>query len=1155
MLFVRAATGRDAPAVNQLGLDPTATDAHIDSAVQAEAFQFLRNQLSILRQERGLEPNTQDPIDVLVTLASVTADYNDDLIFGQLQEVTYQLIGKKDWLRKLKSREEDVPSRRAQVPVQPQRNFTSFLSLLATLYKSLPPDSAIDLWNDSTFAGTVLDYRGWPSQIAWDMLQAISVGPQCASQAYARFRDSSKLSWSELFRYYKHFHDILPHAVQLSKTTRQVSTDPLQLDDVILGVGWSNVLSTVVKWSPVAKSSLLQLKPHPMQLMFDFLNCEVPSEMRASVLNAITAFCTRTGDAGDADLIAKAVEQYIRITFSSTAAIDSKLPRLPMSEGWVRQMEDMDRDTYPLTRAYVRFLTVLLPSDGRPQITGILRRATRYIIETMLLGGNNRAFARAHEELEFYDEVFAFLEKALFSFNITEKLLSTSNSTVGPIAAGLYEEPGFVVILEILNNEKVFQALADTVDRQPKSTDILLRALRLYHRVLEVQLAFSDVLLLALIDHTRNTTNPFRLPHHLQSLDQRLLGRLSNVNTISLLVNSDNLPASLVSTRIIALLATSPAFNQTDRFRGEYSRSVNRLAGFLAASDDSILTIQGFCNQLDKDGLDVSPEELERAQNNVLKGEIRSSDLEALPLVIRSTILDLLIDGTSAEAAGPNIAHFLLGFEFKGHDVTLQQSSACLRVILRQLMDKEFVMVHPVLAAKSARLIHQLFSHSTTGQSAMTYATSVQGYSASQLANLPRKCPSVDLPGDDTTVGELGVVAGHDETVTTAYKFLAYLEFQRWIVSCASLETHAHEGRGSSASSIANALFDGTADRPPLITDLLTNVDLSWLERTENDSEQTVEFFASFNFDAFKPQADVDWWNLKDLERTLHDQRKESERKGAITGQSAINATAEIAFLVKQLGVLNRRTEVNFAKGNFLNAWSELLKVALGRLFIRHVSEDRQDVVLFDLLDSMLDRINGTIGDGSGSLSHGVLDIFAESSLVTVSTLTLILSEYEGINLPVDRLNSVLMKIIDAITRPGTTENSRGNLYACITQYLSLLSTTGGVPDENGSVVASTVRQGQERPDSALQKATMTTLSNRKERFIPMLCRDVMDLRDIWKTECYTLLSAIISVCVSDKDRNVLSPLLKNGYLPVLVRSIKDREIALQECLMPESGE
>jgi nuclear pore complex protein Nup205 len=112
----------------------------------------------------------------------------------------------------------------------------------------------------------------------------------------------------------------------------------------------------------------------------------------------------------------------------------------------------MDRDTYPLTRAYVRFLTVLLPSDGRPQITGILRRATRYIIETMLLGGNNRAFARAHEELEFYDEVFAFLEKALFSFNITEKLLSTSNSTVGPIAAGLYEEPGFVVILESLNN-------------------------------------------------------------------------------------------------------------------------------------------------------------------------------------------------------------------------------------------------------------------------------------------------------------------------------------------------------------------------------------------------------------------------------------------------------------------------------------------------------------------------------------------------------------------------------------------------------------------------------------------------------------------------------------------------------------------------------
>ena len=63
-----------------------------------------------------------------------------------------------------------------------------------------------------------------------------------------------------------------------------------------------------------------------------------------------------------------------------------------------------------------------------------------------------------------------------------------------------------------------------------------------------------------------------------------------------------------------------------------------------------------------------------------------------------------------------------------------------------------------------------------------------------------------------------------------------------------------------------------------------------------------------------------------------------------------------------------------------------------------------------------------------------------------------------------------------------------------------------------------------------------------------------MDDRDVWKTECFGLLGAVVSISQNERDRGILLPLTQMGALRLFVRELKDREIPLQECLEPEAG-
>jgi nuclear pore complex protein Nup205 len=1201
------------PIAANTGIDLPTTDNFFHEPIAGEIFQHLRDWVLRIRRERGLEEEDEDTRDAtedsLFKLAGRSDPRNDAFIFDQLQCLVDSLAGRKNFLKTLRNREEDalrsskhhreedihakLVSRNTPGPL----HYQAFMSFLAVVYRSLPEDRALHLWDDTTFTGIILDIRGnqYPGWAFWEMITAISTGAECASIAYNKMNET-KLPWNKLFHFYQHFVDMMPKLLETVKPTRILQPAPMHLDrDVIPLRGWTRLLTTIIRHSKLARDTLLTSKPNPIQVLFDFINTDVLVDqdqrrnltdlldLKANVIQAVTAFVTRKGDVNDEEIIQRAVENYERISFVDPSALfRSYEPTRISPVGWMAKMETLEQDAhiYPLTRAYLGFLTALIPKPNssldlpRPisaRLANTLRRGQAYVMDRVLLVPTVRRFGRETEQWEIIDSALAFVEKALLAYDPSELVSSDLVATqFAHRAKSLADEPGFTVLVRFIGERNVFGILANILDttsslplpRPSIVTSTLQRVLRVYHRIFDLQELLS--VQMQILSEPRADAGDFKGPIETCSLDQYLLNHLANVNAIALLVGDADPTVSYISTKLVCHLANSAIFSQSDIFGSEYTSSINRLAGIIDASDDSLRIAQGFCNRLQGQGEDLTSKAIEDVERHVLKGEISSSSIESLPIAIRSTILDLLVEGTSGEGQGPNIAHFLLGFDFRTNDLSLQdsRSSDCrpsaLDSILSQLMDgseaggastTSLFALHPVLAAKSVRLVNQLFSNPLTGRSTISHALTQFGFSSGQLSSLP-----LHLPADNTDSADKGIAStshlGAYETSAT--NLIAFLEYRRWVLSCVALETFTFGGYSADAADIALTIFGASTEAEAdeldqdeqrlTLNDLLASVDIQWQEHAAETSHE-LEYFNSFSAEKYKT-AQWSYYDITSIERELRAQKRQYEQRGAVTpGNTTLAIEGEIKHILDRVQAVNRETEIAWAKGEFLSAWNECLKVSLSMLF-RYVPEERQEVVLFELLDSLLDRCDA-------DLASGILENLSEAVLVSITTLVNILLEFDGQNLPVDRLSLILRKILDAVTRPGTTETSRGNLLAAISQYFQLLTSTPDISDDV-STIGST--RDTSSPMRALHRATVRELLTKKDRFIPILCRDAMDDRDVWKTECFALLGAVVSVCQSERDRAVLSPLTQMGALRLFVRDLKDREIPLQECLEPEAG-
>ncbi|CDU22883.1 related to nucleoporin [Sporisorium scitamineum] len=219
-------------------------------------------------------------------------------------------------LRRIQRSEEDAAfalsrgvSARGGASAPPERRYDieALFDLIALLCRGRP-EAGLPFWvgpdNRTTrFLAWAIDVREPGHQRALlNMLAAMSSGPQSASQAYALLDQESSqsgatgegrlVSWSRFFEWITYYIDTFHQAVNSSSfhpSSYQTLAMP-KIEETLL-IGFVRLFRNVVYFSHPARDALLQNSSYNvLDRLFTLLTCPIPVELKASILDALSAF-------------------------------------------------------------------------------------------------------------------------------------------------------------------------------------------------------------------------------------------------------------------------------------------------------------------------------------------------------------------------------------------------------------------------------------------------------------------------------------------------------------------------------------------------------------------------------------------------------------------------------------------------------------------------------------------------------------------------------------------------------------------------------------------------------------------------------------------------------------------------------------------------
>ncbi|CDZ97366.1 Uncharacterized conserved protein [Phaffia rhodozyma] len=1047
----------------------------------------------------------------------------------------------------------------------------------------------------------------------------------------------------------------LTQSVNMASQPRRDSNSPSTIppDEITLLKSFLLLLKNVVLYSPVARAALYenqQFKSIPTLLLL--INSNVSIGFKAALFDTLAAFCGPEAGPLGADISKQMWVALDRLEIvpsprNATAFGEGSLYRSSSfgasrsslsSGGIITEFQDAESSakTYPATTSFVHLLDSLIhtPAKSSSLITGFeidsptlpdsmgsgsrtpgISAYVRFVLEDVFLKAPKLVYSNPAERWNLTERSLCFIEKCLASYDLSPLL---AEEAVGGYPGGSFGKaggqqrsavvvlalhPGFEVLRKFLTEPALLKGLFEVVSvgldglaedsgRTSSMTKAVLRSLRIVYRILQIQSLFIEVLLPTLAESSNSFGfNTASLLSAIAPLDQHLLYSHPVVVQIALFVNyAEDLEFSLLAVKIISLLSQSAFFMATDRFENVYSSHMNRLVGIIDSSDESLRILDGFVRKLEVNAIDGwSPED---PLESLLAPTSSISD-EDYTEVIRSSILDLLIQNTAASCPGPNIAHFLSGFNLNksSSELAIDDPQAqgttlsCLHIVFELLaqgakrdtddeeadLDKIVLWEqNPSLAEKCARLVYQLCVHEFTGQATTRYIRTREDYCARQLASFPLVAPSVSRGISGSIIYPNG-----QQIPCSAADLASFLRFRSFVLDTVSLELHIINPTGLHATKLVDILFKSplsvqdayvahvagmdTHGQPlAKIIDVLLSLDFEWKDSID-DADMKLVFFAKIDFNTCLQVNDrgCEVYDIRALLSAMNAVRRKHQQMGALSSdpqQKAIRA--ETRGILLTLAAENHRREVAYAKQQCLISWQRALDVCLFKSF-ELVPIDQRESLIFDLLQAIFHHLSlpDCTPQDSELLGQTLL------SLVTKlrqgrqeQTLRVEDGKVNG-SLPSEKLQSLLRRIIELIIRAGTTELFRGNLYTVLANYLQLVtlssttenhSASNAIEEESGLTFKSAAQS------SVLESGSLSILVGAMDRLAPIICKDALDGSQIWKTVAYTALESLVTASRTDRSHKLLNLLARHGYLRNFVQSLKDTEEELRRVLVPD---
>ncbi|KAL7982496.1 hypothetical protein Chor_010094, partial [Crotalus horridus] len=847
-------------------------------------------------------------------------------------------------------------------------------------------------------------------------------------------------------------------------------------------------------------------------------------------------------------------------------------------------------EEYPLTRAFCRLISTLVESSFPSNLGAGLRPPgfepyLHFLRESVFLRFRTRAYRRAAEKWEVAEVVLEVFYKLLSDYepqleDFVDQYVDLQGEEV--IA---YKPPGFNLMYHLLNESPMLELCLSLLEEGVKQLDTYAPFPGKKHLEKAVQYCLG---LLNLTLQKENLFMDFLRESHLSlivtSLEQLLQGINPRTKKADHVVNiarylyhgNTNPELAFESSKILCCISCNSNIQVKliGDFTQDQSISQKLMAGFVECLD----------NETAEELINPDEEfELERKQAPIFHET-------------RINILNLLI--TSLECKPPNLALYLLGYEFRKPVSTtnLQDPGVlgcprtCLHAILNILengtgtrSDPTAVRESPHLAELCYQVIYQLCACSDTSGPTMRYLRTSQDFLFSQLQHLPFCVKEHEIPALNQ-MSWLMKTASIELRVTSLNRQRSHTQrLLQLLLDDVPVKSYLADGEGGiedDSRSVTGFLhFDTVSKVHRKILSILDSIDFSQeipepLQLDFFDRAQIEEVIANCeNRTAHGPII----CNVKHLHKVL------IAEVNALQGMAALGQRPllmeEINTILQYVVERNRLLQCLYAKKHALESWRQLVEIILTacpqdliqsedrQLIIRDLLQDLHDKILNDdSAQELMPVVAGAVFTLTAHLSQSVRTEQKEPFAIPMpgrfqfvlmldgSFATSPASEDLAVgfaSIGDSSLHIILKKILDFILKTGGGfQRVRTHLYGSLLYYLQIAQR----PDEPDTLEAAK-RSMWERltaPEdgfSKLQRENMAIIESYGSALMEVVCRDACDGHEIGRMLALALLDRIVSI---DKQHQWLLYLSNSGYLKVLVDSLADDDLKLQSLLIPQ---
>ncbi|KAJ3022362.1 hypothetical protein HKX48_006396 [Thoreauomyces humboldtii] len=611
-----------------------------------------------------------------VTTLVMPEDEIRDAYIAQVERLVDAFITFMRWaLKDIKQRDEDATraadqadrklassTNRFATGTSPQKKdhrtaWEAFLFLLTILYRDRP-DAAVSFWVDSTQgdmnhdpgANQMLEKHAFVRmasdvrtsrfvQAFMNMLASLATGKHSADAVHRKLNADPADSQLGSVLWTTFFASLNSAINVLGRENRD-----LVPHEIATITSFLRLLGQVVKYSYSARRTLCDDQHlRALYTLFWLLSSRVPVELKAALLDAISAFCVPIDDTYDIQTQVWFMLEQAQVvpTAGHNASLSgdgqsagSLSQSRPSPGGIIYDLEEIESQngTYPETLALLRLLDVLLHGNGNQQVAVFetlgapdrlpgVRPYIEFVIEHIFIKITSRRFNDPDEKWEVLAACLSIFNKTLEMFDLSALLsvtdangnifaadsMSLGASGFGPQilhnAQMLGLHPAFQVTCSLLENKKFTSRLFDVISfgvaevnsragsRSMCGHSVSL-ALQVILHVLRRQKAFLEILAPAILE--AGSAEVFTLPASMGGIDHLLSFRPSTVIHIAEYIMCVDDEMCLLSVRILSILSQSAVYGVLDP-----ATRMNRLLMIIQGASTADAVIAGFVKRLE----------------------------------------------------------------------------------------------------------------------------------------------------------------------------------------------------------------------------------------------------------------------------------------------------------------------------------------------------------------------------------------------------------------------------------------------------------------------------------------------------------------------------------------------------------------------------